>query len=215
MESYINFIKNRNLKKVNNSARIAFWFLALIFGLLVPYKNATLAEKIILISLVWIYLFFVFFYASNERMKNPYKKNRFYGWSEYGISLMCLYSVYRVQYQGFNWALLTVLIFSAVLQTLLWILGVKRNIICGNYDNVSKGLAGINYCLILSVVFHIVTIFLINIIYISNNQIDYVVLALFNLIYFIHWGFFLGLTFIYQNYIIKKYDLFYLLDSDT
>jgi hypothetical protein len=214
MENYINFVKNRNSKKIKNSARIAYWFLALLFGLIAPWKNATIVEKIILIILVWVYLFFVLIYASNERMKNLYKKNRFYGWSEYGISLMFLYSICRVQFNDFNWSLFTVLILNAVLQTVLWILGVKKNIITGEYNDISKDVIGINCYLILSIIFHIITLFGINIIYISNSQINGVVMALFNIMYLLHWVFYIGLSFIYQNFIIKKFDLFYLLNSD-
>lgn len=34
-----------------------------------------------------------------------------------------------------------------------------------------------------------------------------------NLLYLHHWAFYLGLTPLYQNYIIKKHNLFYVLDE--
>ncbi len=213
MEKFISFIKNRNLKKGKNSARFAFLFLALVFGLIIPWRNSTLTEKIVLIGSIWIYLFFVLLYATDERMKNLYKKNRFYGWTQYGISLLFLYLIYRLQFQGFNWMMFTVLPVSAVWQTVLWILGIKRNIAIGNYNYDSKPKLGINVYSIIQVLSHIVVIALINIICIVNGQRESVVFALLNILYFLHCLFYLGLTFIYQNYLIKKYDLFYVLEN--
>ena len=213
MENYINFVKNRSLKKAKNSARFALWVFALIL-LIVPWANASLAEKIIMIGAVWVYLFFVLLYASDERMKDLYKKNRFYGWSEYGICLMCLYLIYRLQFKGFNWVLLTVLIVSAVLQTVLWILGVRRNIAVGNYNFASKEKVGFNFYVVAEVICHIAALAAINSIYVVNGQTDIVVFALLNCLYLVHCFLYLGLTPIYQNYIIKRHDLFYLAEGD-
>lgn len=214
MENYINFINNRNIRQLKSYGKVVVLCLLIIFGIIATWENSTIVEKVFFIALLWVYLFFALLYASKDRMQNLYKKNRFYGWSYYLISLMFLYSIYRFGFSDFNWLLMTVLLVSAAIQTILWICGVKRNIVKGNYEKQKPTeLMGLNYYFIVQIFFHAATLTLINVTYVSNGYTDALIYVLINCIYFPYWVYLSGLTFIYQNHIIKKYDLFYLLDT--
>lgn len=214
MEKYIYFIKNRNIKQMKNYGKFVVLCLLIIFGLIAPWKNLTIVEKVILFVLTWVYLFFALLYASKDRMGNLFKKNKFYGWSYYLISLLFLYSIYRFRFATFNWSLLTVLIVSAVIQTILWIYSVNINIAKGNYNEQKPiELMGINYSILIQICIHVIAMTLINVIYISNGYSDVLILLLINCMYLLHWVYLVGLTFIYQNHIIKKHDLFNVVEA--
>ena len=67
LEGESNFIKNKQWK-LKNSSRFAFWALSVVGGLALPWANTVLAEKITMGVLLWVYLCFVLFYATNARM---------------------------------------------------------------------------------------------------------------------------------------------------
>lgn len=211
-EKFINFINNRSLKQVNNTyARFAPWILAII-GPIISWQCSTIYERIILLAGLWLYFCITLFYASDKRMKDVYKKNRYYGWSLYIISLLYSYVIYRFKFELFNWQLFTILLIDNVIQPILWVLGVKRNIIVGNYENKrSIERMGFNFYVIIQAILRITAMVLISAVYIINGFNDFMVLIFVNLLFVLHWGLLSGLTFLYQNHIIKKYYLFYIL----
>lgn len=206
-EYYVNFIKNRNLIQLNNILRFGLWFIALIFCCILPWQNTTIYEKILLVSSIWSYLFIVLLYANNERMKNLIKKNSFYGWSFYIISLLMLYAIYRIQFQDFNWIIISIFVVEPIIQSLLWIMGLKRNIRLDNYKEKNTFKIIKNIFTEISIVIFLSMVIGINIYYVNLNATG-IVLGLMNCLYFIHIACFFGMTFIFQNYSIKKFNLY-------
>jgi hypothetical protein len=122
-----------------------------------------------------------------------------------------LYSIYRLAFKGFDWLLFLVLLCDAVVQTILWIAGVKQNIKSDNYNAEIPVNYGINIYTYISFILHLISLIGLNLLFYYYVKAITVVIILLNCLYCIYWAFMIGLTFIYQNYIIKKYDLYYLL----
>lgn len=141
-EEVANFIKNRQWK-LKNSARFAFWVLSMVGGLALPWANTVLAEKITMGVILWIYLCFVLFYATNARMQSRRKRNAFYSCSVYCFSWLMLYMIYRFLFADFHY-LLIIYISYGLLQTAIWISGVFFKIRKNKYTDESAKHLGIN-----------------------------------------------------------------------
>lgn len=214
----INFIrktrvKKKNVSKLVMSEAMAYWIMVLIICIIPVWTSVTLYEKIILCVGEWIYAFIAFLYGAFDEGEDIMSRNRFLGWSLYIMSFMLLYTILRFQSDGFNWVLLVVLIVDYILQSISSILGLRRNIKLDRYnDDVSKEIKGTNYYVVIQIVAHIVSLCLIIILRVqdgSNEPIHFALICACYLLYSVFLQ--LGLTSIYQNYIIKKYNLYYML----
>ena len=185
---------------IKDSVRFALIIFVLLLSF-VSWRNQTIAEKIFYGIIVWIYSFIALLYANPENMKEKYKKNKFYGWSFYFISILCQYNVYRFCFNGFSWLILIYIVYF-FLQNILWIIGVKKNIKKDAYKE-QEGLY-FNLFTFFSIVL-LAGICIFSLIYLIYMSFDWRVICIAVSFFLIGYTFLLGLTFIYQNYLIKKY----------
>ena len=138
-EGVKNFICNRQWKIKNNNAKWAtFAFRVLLFVYMCFV--VTVAESIIIGVLLWIDLWLLLLFPTNERMKNKKLRNGYYGGTVFFTGIICLYLGYRIAFAG-SWILCVYLIYALVLP-MVWLLGVmwniKHDIYASNHKNKSK-----------------------------------------------------------------------------
>lgn len=199
-DSKKNFIYNRRLT-LKSSAKYAFFILNILIGMVFPWQNSTLAEKIIIGCMLWIEMCVILFYATNERMKSQRKRNACYGWSIYYSSWLLLYCNYRISFLQYHWLVWCYLGYG-ILQTILWILGVRENIRRNKYSEIVPKKPTINIftafttmVFVLFVVMVCITMF--------GCKISTILCMAVVCFLFVHVFFLLSLTFIYQWAIMK------------
>lgn len=154
----INFICNRKLK-IKNSAKTGLFVFCLLMGLVFPWFNSTLWEKVLFGCLLWIDLFIVMLYATQERMKIQRQQDGFYGWQMYFFSWLLLYCAYRIVFEHFHWLLL-LLIGYGIIQSFLWASGVVYNIHKDAYRSGIKWTASINIFTVINIIIGVVVLVL-------------------------------------------------------
>ena len=199
-----NFICNRKMK-ILNSAKFAFFVLSLLVGLVFPWINSTLWEKIIFGCLLWIDLFVVLLYASESRMKNQRHKNAFYGWQMYFLSWLLLYCTYRVVFNHYHW-LLWIYIGYGIVQSLLWFFGVVYNIYNNKYCNNFSGKSTFNIftgiSIIIGVAVLITVCFMMS--WLGYSGITCGIAVCF---FFVHYSLLVSITFLVQWVLMVKYNI--------
>ena len=203
LEGESNFIKNRKWK-LKNPVRFVFLVLSIWWGLGLPWANSVLAEKIIMGVLCWIYLCFVLFYATNDRMKSRKKRNAFYSWSGYCMFWLMCYIIYRFIFANFHYLLIIYVTYGFV-QTLLWISGVLYNIRKNKYMNEILKHLGINAFTIVTMILG-VGILVASGCILGFMGIETLKIVLTMLVLCVQYMFLATLTFLVQWWIMKKYD---------
>ena len=143
-------------------------------------------------------------------MKDRVKKNRFYGWTEYSFSLLTLYIMYKLYFKTFDYFLIILLV-ECVLQSIIWIKGVQKNILCDNYKP-NKVFPGYNFYTTITLIISIISLIVFNVYYVVQEYY-YVYIIIGDTLYLLHCVTLVGLTFIYQNHLIKKHNLYHLLKN--
>lgn len=196
----INFICNRKLN-IKNSIKFYIYIWSLLIGLVFPWFNSTLWEKIVLGVLLWIDLCVVLLYATRERISNQQKLNGFYGWQMYFLSWLHLYCGYRVVFEQFHWVLL-VFIGYGIIQTGLWGSGVIYNIRKDIYVEGSTGLSFFNVFTFMTILLGLVILSLsCSIVYLGYGGTASIIVGGF---VFLHYFFLLGITFLIQWCLMVK-----------
>ncbi len=199
-----NFLTHRKIK-IKNSAKYAFFVLSVLAGVVFPWVNSSLLEKIIFSVILWIDLFVVLFYATNERMKQYRKKIAFYGWSIYFLSWLLIYASFRIVFRQYHWLLL-VYIGYGIIQTIIWDLGVIRNINRDRYCTTTPIKPTINIFSIASCLMGIAMIIFASVVMI---MLDYeaIVCVIVGCFLLIHYFLLLSVTVIHQWVLMVKYGL--------
>ena len=216
-ESIRNFLSQKNSLNIPNKGRLSYLFLYLL-ALPAMWKNFHIVEKIVYLGIGYVYLFFALLYANETNMKDRIKKNRFYGWTMYLLSCVMLFDCYRFLFKGFHWTFIVMIAFF-IIQSLLWILSLKRNVKLNKYSPqinlLKKEFMGFSLytALYLGVLVAFLAVFIGYYYFVLQNKVKNHLIYLANCFCIISSVFMSGLTFIYQNVLIKKYNLHYLVDD--
>jgi hypothetical protein len=226
-ENVINFVKYENLqshslwsfflkrsdigKGIN---RYVFLLYVLFFCCSIIIFLSNEIECIVLGAVIGIYFAFTLICGNYYNLRCFINKYNYGGITLIFASIMSLYSSYRFKTSLFNPLLLSLLVVSFIIQAIIWLLVVKRNI----YLNVYKELPGFfkfnkvllkNYYYIVALGVYILTLVAMNFIE-SDTTISIQAACLGSFVYFTLSIIFilLGNTLLYRNYLIKKYDLY-------
>ena len=199
-----NFRTNRKIK-IKNSAKYALFVFSVLAGIVFPWVNSSLLEKIIFSVLLWIDLFVILFYATNERMKQYRKKIVFFGWHIYFLSWLLLYASYRIAFRQYHW-ILWIYVGYGIIQTIIWDLGVIRNISRDRYCTNTLTKATMNIFTIASSLTGVAMIIFVSMVMIRLNY-EAIVCAIVGCFLFIHYFFLLSVTAIHQWVLMVKYGL--------
>ena len=197
-----NFICNRKIK-MKNSAKVGIYIFCLLTGLVFPWFNSTLWEKITFGCLLWIDMFVVMLYATQERMKKQRQRDGFYGWQMYFLSWLFLYCLYRIAFASYHWFLWACIGYG-VLQTVLWLSAVFWNVRHDKYYSVTPKKPTINIFSYISVCIGIAFIVFGCLIYI---KIDSVLALLLSVWIIAHYFFLVSITIIYQWCLMVRYNI--------
>jgi len=213
IESCMKFIEAKNIIRMKNWQMIFLVLFHYAICIIGPWMSLTLTEKIILCASAYIYFIFAIFYTSKERMDNLTKKNAFCGWSMFILGIFLIYSVVRNEFGKYSWILIIVLVGNHIAQSILFIKGLDLNIKNDYYEgkaiNIRIANSVIDKYNIVQIILHIFVIGLTNIVLEINNCSNKVQVFINYQLIFVFLFYLLGLLLIYQNYIIKKYNLYY------
>ena len=212
IESCMKFIEAKNIIRMKNWQMIFLVLFHYAICIIGPWMSLTLTEKIILCASAYIYFIFAIFYTSKERMDNLTKKNAFCGWSMFILGIFLIYSVVRNEFGKYSWILIIVLVGNYIAQSILFIKGLDLNIKNDYYEgkaiNIRIANSVIDKYNIVQIILYVLVIALTNIVLVIHNSNKVQFFVNVQLI-FVFLFYLLGLLLIYQNYIIKKYNLYY------
>ena len=213
IESCMKFIEAKNIIRMKNWQMIFLVLFHDFYCTMFTWMSLTLVEKIILCASAYIYFIFAIFYASKERMDNLTKKNAFCGWSMFVSGIFLIYSVVRNEFGKYSWILIIVLVGNYIAQSILFIKGLDLNIKNDYYEgkaiNIRIANSVIDKYNIVQIILHIFVIGLTNIVLEINNCSNKMQVLINVQLVCLFMFYLLGLLLIYQNYIIKKYNLYY------
>lgn len=208
MQNIENFIKNKEFKIEVCGSRVFCGIIVLFCFLVIYLYGINVIEKIICGIITYVFIFYNLFGGTHSRMKNRLKRNRFIAFNMLFASMSIYYASYRVAFQNNDNFIWSFYVLHFLICIFLQVLRIRKNIKMDIYKDTEKLVVNI-YTILGFMSCCIFGLLGLKTYAQSNGDFIYGIAPFVTGIFGFMFSF--AITWLYQNYLIKKYDLYYLL----
>ena len=209
MQNIENFIKNKELKIEVYHHRKAF-SLIIVFCFLIINLYGNAIEKIIWGIITCVFILYNLFGGMHSRMENRLRRNRFIAFNMLFASMSIYYASYRVAFQNGDNFIWCFYVLHWLICIFFQVLRIRKNIKMDVYKDTEKFVVN-RYAILGFMSCCIFAILGVKTYTESNGDFIYGIIHFATSI----WGFMCSfvIDWLYQNFLIKKYNLYYLLEN--